>query len=170
MKISFQLRGLKDIQRRLAALSVSGKAAVARRLYAEAQSILNVARNLTPIDTGFLRQSAFVELPEINGDMVRVTLGYAAEYAVPVHEDLSVHHPKGSAKFLEIPFRQWQVGGLSSLADGVRAAIAGGTRGSALSAAGALGRSLQNIGGGAQNLSAARSLGRGLRGFGGSFA
>lgn len=168
MRITFQLRGLKEVQQRLAALATSGKSAFAGRLYAEAQSILNVARNLTPIDTGFLRQSAFVEIPVINGDHMTVTFGYAAEYAVPVHEDLSVHHKKGSAKFLEIPFRAWQQKGLANLAAGVQAWLSGGTRSSSLTAAGAIGSALSGLGGGAQNLSAARSLGRSLRG--GSFA
>lgn len=34
-----------------------------------------------------------------------VAVGYTANYAVYVHENLEAHHPVGQAKFLEEPFR-----------------------------------------------------------------
>jgi hypothetical protein len=36
----------------------------------------------------------------------RVSVGYSAPYSVFVHENLQVHHPNGSAKFLEQPARE----------------------------------------------------------------
>jgi hypothetical protein len=35
----------------------------------------------------------------------RVAVGYRAEYAVAVHEDLTAYHPNGTAKYLETPMR-----------------------------------------------------------------
>lgn len=37
----------------------------------------------------------------------KVTVGYAANYAVYVHEDLARFHPNGQAKYLEQPTRQY---------------------------------------------------------------
>lgn len=72
-------------------LVVLGKAIIAR------------ATELTPIDTGFLRSSAFLY------DFVDyVIMGFAAPYATYVHENMSISHPMhgdrncyGQAKFLE---------------------------------------------------------------------
>lgn len=36
---------------------------------------------------------------------VSCVVGYTAQYAVYVHEDLEANHPVGQAKFLEYPFR-----------------------------------------------------------------
>lgn len=38
----------------------------------------------------------------------RVVVGYAAPYAVFVHEDLEAHHTNGQAKFLEQPLREYR--------------------------------------------------------------
>jgi hypothetical protein len=39
---------------------------------------------------------------------VSVSGGYSAPYAARVHEDLTVHHPNGQAKYLETPLRQYK--------------------------------------------------------------
>lgn len=41
-------------------------------------------------------------------DRVQLTVGYAAPYAIYVHEDLYAHHKVGQAKFLEQPVRQYR--------------------------------------------------------------
>jgi len=38
----------------------------------------------------------------------KVTVGYATDYAVYVHENLEAYHPVGEAKFLEKPARQYR--------------------------------------------------------------
>lgn len=58
--------------------------------------ILKVAKEKTPVDTGFLKSSGEV-VEESDGWMVRFT----AKYALPVHERTEVNHPVGQAKFLE---------------------------------------------------------------------
>jgi len=53
-----------------------------------------------PIDTGTLRNSAFLDSNwDPTAPMVRV--GYGADYAIYVHENLKARHPVGEAKFLE---------------------------------------------------------------------
>jgi hypothetical protein len=47
--------------------------------------------------------------------------GPAAKYAIIVHEDLNAHHVTGSAKYLEIPFKQAVKGMAKRIADGMRA-------------------------------------------------
>ncbi len=55
-------------------------------------------------------------------DNCEVRVGYTAEYAVYVHENLEAHHPVGQAKFLEQPLREM----ISELVAGVKADVAAG--------------------------------------------
>lgn len=126
LKFRFDMAGLNDIKKRLeemrkadAVLKSAGEI-----LYREATKIMNASKPLVPVDTGFLRQSGHVQLPYINGNRVTVTMGYAAEYAVYVHENLNARHKSGTSKFLSIPFLAWKQGALSTIADGFRAARA----------------------------------------------
>lgn len=76
----------------------------ATALYQEAEIEMTEAKKRTPVDTGALRSSGFVEPPVASGDEISVRLGFggpAAPYAIIVHEDLSALHPVGQAKFLE---------------------------------------------------------------------
>lgn len=62
------------------------------------------AQDLTPVDTGALRASAFTEAE--SGSNPSVIVGYTEEYAIFVHENLEAHHPVGQAKFLEQPLKE----------------------------------------------------------------
>lgn len=43
----------------------------------------------------------------LKGKVVQtLSCGYSAPYAIYVHEDLTVHHPDGQAKYLEQPARE----------------------------------------------------------------
>lgn len=44
----------------------------------------------------------------INETRRKAVVGYTAEYAVYVHENLEAFHPVGEAKFLEKPIRQYK--------------------------------------------------------------
>lgn len=62
------------------------------------------AKERTPVDTGTLRGSGYVDLPQDQGDRITQTFGFggaASDYALIVHERLDVNHPTGQAKFLE---------------------------------------------------------------------
>lgn len=62
------------------------------------------AVDITPIDTGALRASAFTEAE--SGSNPSVIVGFEEEYAIFVHENLEAHHPVGQAKFLEQPLKE----------------------------------------------------------------
>ena len=55
----------------------------------------------TPVDTGNLKGSHYVDVKEINKGKHIAEIGVTADYGVYVHEDLSKRHPTGEAKFLE---------------------------------------------------------------------
>lgn len=124
VKFRFDMAGLKEAETRVKALrsSTAPVREAAQSLFAEATKIMNASKLLVPVDTGFLRQSGHVQIPAINGDRVTVTLGYAAEYALYVHEHLGARHKVGTAKFLEIPYLAWKRGALKTIADSFRAA------------------------------------------------
>ena len=93
------------------------KAAVGAALYQEGELIMTDAKELTPVDTGALRSSGFVEQPKQQGNVTTVQLGFGGvatklnektgepttSYGLIVHEDLNMHHTSGEAKFLEKP-------------------------------------------------------------------
>ena len=56
-----------------------------------------------PIDTGDLRGSGANEVRE-NGAKIEGMVGFNTEYALRQHEDLTLNHPEGEAKFLERPY------------------------------------------------------------------
>jgi hypothetical protein len=74
---------------------------------------------LAPSKTGELRESAFVETSGSGFDAV-TTVGYSADYAADVHEDLEARHENGEAKFLETPAREGAARTLGIVADGIK--------------------------------------------------
>lgn len=120
-----------------ALLDQFGEAAVAdlgAELYEEAWGIVTQAQDLTPVDTGTLRASAFAAEPKREGNVLRVELGFGGpaakinpktgqssdSYALFVHENLEAHHPVGQALYLEQPFK-WAKKGMSErLAEALR--------------------------------------------------
>lgn len=116
MKISVDFKGGDEVMRALRLLGEKAPDAMGKSLYQEGNDILRAAKVLTPIDTGVLRGSAFVNLPEVNGSEVSVTLGYgqaAKDYAEVQHEELSYYHkPPTQAKYLEQPFNEAVANGM----------------------------------------------------------
>ena len=105
MSVTFSLRGVDAVDARLIAIGGSMRKQGAAALFAEAEIEMAEAKRRTPVDTGTLRASGFVEPPQMGfGKDITVTLGFggaAAGYAVYVHEDLEAFHTVGQAKFLE---------------------------------------------------------------------
>lgn len=80
-------------------------AAASIGLYRFGEAIMTDAKERTPVDTGALRNSGHVMQPEMVGRTIVVRLrfgGPAAPYAPLVHEDLTMPHRVGTAKFLEL--------------------------------------------------------------------
>ena len=59
----------------------------------------------TPVDTGNLKASHYVQIEETRNNVV-AEIGLTAEYALFVHEDLEAFHPTGQAKFLEMAIKE----------------------------------------------------------------
>lgn len=126
--LEFRIDGLEELATRLEALASADEPIrdLSGKLFRAGEKIMAVSKRLVPVDTGALRASGFVELPEIQGDRVSVTLAYggpAADYAVPVHENLQARHTVGQAKYLEEPFLAAREGVLDELREALRAAI-----------------------------------------------
>lgn len=91
----------------LAHIQKLGIPKLAAALYEEAENIMGDSKeNYVPVDLGTLRSSGTVEQPEINGNSINVLLGFggaSAPYALRQHEDMSLKHDVGGAKYLERP-------------------------------------------------------------------
>lgn len=120
MSLTLTITGTEALRDALAKLGPKAQEASAAALYQEAEAIMADSKeNYVPVDTGALRDSGNVLKPEIVGTVISVTMSYgtgpSAEYAVPIHEDLTIHHPMhrrpgggiydctGEAKYLERP-------------------------------------------------------------------
>lgn len=95
----------------------------------ELHSIMVVAQRIVPYLTGELHDSAY---ETVGGSFDRVTAqgGFTADHAVPVHERINVKHRTGTAKYLEIPWRKWQSGGLAIFAAHAKKYFIVGVKGS----------------------------------------
>lgn len=145
--INIQFRGLDQLQQRVNRLARGSdlERAVAGKLFRSANRVLTESKRLVPVDTGNLKATGSVEVPDVGGSRVTTEVGYggsAAPYALVVHEDLEAFHDDGSAKYLEIPFRAEAEGTLRELRKVI--SLLRGTRGGAAGVA----RGLQSIGGG----------------------
>jgi hypothetical protein len=104
MKPTYTITGDREMLQRIRRIATDVPRAAAAALYTEAEIIMTEAKNRTPVDTGALRASGHVSLPEIRPGVISVALGFggpAVPYALFVHEDLDNFHAVGQAKFLE---------------------------------------------------------------------
>lgn len=95
-----KLRGWQKTKDRLDRIKRSAPRAVIIGMMALGEEIMAESVKRTPVDTGRLRQTAYVAPPRLAGDWT-VELGYGATYAAAVHERTEVSHATGEAKFLE---------------------------------------------------------------------
>lgn len=102
------LVGQKELLARLSVYNEKMTKEVARALKDSGDEIIRIALPLTPVDTSELRSRSFSEGPLMSGGVHHHVVGYERhdknyvdQYAVPVHEDLTVRHPVGQAKYLE---------------------------------------------------------------------
>jgi|SRR5689334_1681579 len=116
------LIGVDKMQKNLAALGELGPPTLAQALYEEANDIITISKEqYVPVDSGFLRNSGFVDAPE----GLSVTLGYNAAYALPVHENPRAGHTGGVSPQGQ-PYKHWaKVGEWKYLETPWKAATAG---------------------------------------------
>lgn len=104
MSVRFRLKGQDAMARRLKKVVDLVPSEVAKAMYLEMEIEATECKERTPVDTGALRASEHVTLPEQGLKKISVSIvagGATAPYAIKVHEDLEAHHPVGQAKFIE---------------------------------------------------------------------
>lgn len=128
--ISVEIRGTKRLAKLLDKYGDEALQATKQALFMEGEGIMAQAKELVPVDTGNLRASGHVRLPEARQSAVSVQLGFGGPagagtnaedvgYAVIVHEDLNAFHEVGTAKYLEMPVSQAKRGLSKRIADHV---------------------------------------------------
>src|SRR6059036_477727 len=99
-------KGTAQVQAQLRSIAETVPGGIEQALREFGETVMTDAKaTYVPVDTGALRASGFVDGPDAAGT---VTLGFggpAAPYAVIVHEDLTVTHKVGQAKYLETPLK-----------------------------------------------------------------
>ena len=114
MKLNGLTQVLDNIKK---AVALAGEATT-EGLYAAGLIIESESIDRTPKDTGHLRNTAYTEA---QGNKAQV--GYSAEYAVKVHEDLNAKHKIGEAKFLENAAKAKEQEALAALGDAIKRAL-----------------------------------------------
>lgn len=103
---SVQIVGFEDLQRKLQRLGAGAIHMLGRALYEEAEGMMGDSKqHYVPVDTGVLRSTGHVLLPDIRHNQVTVDMGFggpAAPYAITQHEE-NYHHTVGERKYLETP-------------------------------------------------------------------
>ena len=97
---------LAKIERNLDASVRARKEGIRAALYLVAQKLMRRSIALTPVDTGRLRATAFVALPQDSGGKFTCRMGYGTNYAVYVHELNNRHRPPTSNKYLATALRE----------------------------------------------------------------
>lgn len=103
---SVEIEGVAQLAATLNRIGREAPAALGAALYQEAESIMRDSRPLVPVDTGVLRASGVVGLPDLTPTGASVEFGYggaANQYATIQHERMDYRHASGEAKFLERP-------------------------------------------------------------------
>lgn len=105
--MSLTLKGLDVVLKNIEGIARTTPEKAGAALFKRAEVIMTDSKqNYVPVDTGALRGSGHVQLPEHHGNEVTVTMGYggvAEAYAIPQHENLSYNHTVGGPKYLERP-------------------------------------------------------------------
>lgn len=100
----------KELARLLMLGGKNAGKALGQALYREGAIIFEESQDEVPIDTGNLRASGKLGVPEVQGNEVVVEISYggaSADYALAVHEDLERNYRNGKkAKYLEDPAKR----------------------------------------------------------------
>lgn len=95
-----QLVGVAGLSKKIWKHGQDAKVAFAGAVYLYASQVITLAMRRTPVLTGYLRRSRWVQHPEVNPyGMFSITCGFSAPYAAAVHNRWA-RHPTGEWKFL----------------------------------------------------------------------
>jgi hypothetical protein len=121
--ISVEVTGLDKLIENLQQYGQKALQAIGAEMYIEAEATMTESKTECPVDTGALRASGTVALPEFKDQGVVVEMGYggpAAPYALYVHEDPQAVHPVGNYKYLENPVNRRASGMTERIGRGVQ--------------------------------------------------
>ena len=113
--LSINISGFEKLEANLKAYMQDIPDATMDQLHDVASNIMINSQDEVPIDTKALIKSGFIVeegnsiIAGYGGPNTKInpkTGTLTEEYALKVHEDLSVNHPVGKAKFLEDPFNE----------------------------------------------------------------
>jgi hypothetical protein len=100
MSDGVKITGFNELKKKLETLVTDVPEVVCDALWEEANMVMNDSKKQVPVDTGYLRNTGYVNRPYITSNgAVSVEFGYWAEYATPVHE-LPNQHVQGNWHFL----------------------------------------------------------------------
>ena len=100
--------GIPETIKRLKRYREAGEIAAENAAIEAANLILEESLKLCPIDTGYLRSTGKIVV-QGSGYGIQVTVGYSADYAVYVHENLEAYHnPPTQAQFLSEVLRRYR--------------------------------------------------------------
>lgn len=102
MTASFVIEGEDELMAKLKAMWPKFSNAAVKGCMDWADDVMNEAKRITPVDTGALRASGYTQTMS-GPEGVEIGIGFSANYALYVHENLEAHHDVGQAKFLETP-------------------------------------------------------------------
>lgn len=109
-KVTVTLKGTKDVLKNAEKAMQRWERALRSAVYLEGNNIMSISKRLVPVDTGTLKGSGYVTLPERYGREIISELGYggpAKAYAEIQHENLHYRHPRGGqAKYLSVALGQ----------------------------------------------------------------
>jgi hypothetical protein len=127
--LRFEITGLDDLKSKIqnAANELPRNAGAA--LYQFAEDVMSVSKDeRVPVDTGRLMNSGYVALPQQEGNVISVTMGYGTDYALKVHEDMDAHvhwkRPGSGPKFLENPLKESEANLAPVVGDAVKQTLA----------------------------------------------
>jgi hypothetical protein len=126
--LKFEIDGLDAYRQKLEAAASNLPKNVGAALYQFGEQVMAVSKERVPVDTGRLMSTGYVTLPEQQGNSIIVTLGYATDYALQVHEDMDPRthwtRPGSGPKYLENPLKEAQGELAGDIGDAVKQTLA----------------------------------------------
>jgi hypothetical protein len=99
--IKVKIKGMKELRAELKRMKLLVGQATARAVYVAGNEVMTEAKSRSPVDTGVMRASGYVTIPDAANPKVEVGFGGAAEaYVLRQHEHTEYRHEVGEAKFL----------------------------------------------------------------------
>jgi hypothetical protein len=95
------LKGVSEMKTKLLMLSRGSREAAIEGVDIFGNTEMNEMQARVPVKTGELKSSGYVDRPVVRGTHITQEMGFTAEHAMVVHEDLEAFHYNGEAKFME---------------------------------------------------------------------